>query len=77
MLQEKQQLAKELSDMERSFSDVVKRLDRRKEVIDGFKKVRSSRLHFKCTCTVIMAGVLHLFTDVTFGITNGQCRTLF
>ncbi|MCI4376908.1 hypothetical protein PGIGA_G00193840 [Pangasianodon gigas] len=38
VLQEKQQLAKELSDMERSFSDVVKRLDRRKEVIDGFKK---------------------------------------
>ncbi|TST98546.1 ATP-dependent RNA helicase TDRD9 [Bagarius yarrelli] len=38
VLQEKQQLAKELSDMEHSFSDVVKRLDRRKEVIDGFKK---------------------------------------
>ncbi|KAB5582203.1 hypothetical protein PHYPO_G00184440 [Pangasianodon hypophthalmus] len=38
VLQEKQQLAKELSDMERSFSDVVKHLDRRKEVIDGFKK---------------------------------------
>ncbi|XP_060727640.1 transforming acidic coiled-coil-containing protein 3 isoform X1 [Tachysurus vachellii] len=37
-LQEKQQLAKDLSDLERSFSDVVKRLDRRKEVIDGFKK---------------------------------------
>lgn len=42
MLEEKQQLAKDLSDMERSFSDVVKRLDRRKEVIDGFKKVRCS-----------------------------------
>lgn len=42
VLQEKQQLAKELSDMERSFSDVVKRLDRRKEVIEGLKKVRSS-----------------------------------
>ncbi|XP_062851749.1 transforming acidic coiled-coil-containing protein 3 [Trichomycterus rosablanca] len=38
VLQEKQQLAKDLNDMERSFSDVVKRLDRRKEVIDGFKK---------------------------------------
>ncbi|XP_058242644.1 transforming acidic coiled-coil-containing protein 3 [Hemibagrus wyckioides] len=38
VLQEKQLLAKELSDMERSFSDVVKRLDRRKEVIEGFKK---------------------------------------
>ncbi|XP_053358815.1 transforming acidic coiled-coil-containing protein 3 isoform X1 [Clarias gariepinus] len=38
VLEEKQQLAKDLSDMERSFSDVVKRLDRRKEVIDGFKK---------------------------------------
>ncbi|KAL7876834.1 hypothetical protein SRHO_G00034770 [Serrasalmus rhombeus] len=38
VLQEKQQLAKDLNDMERSFSDVVKRLDRRKEVIEGFKK---------------------------------------
>lgn len=50
VLQEKQQLAKELSDMERSFSDVVKRLDRRKEVIEGFKKVRSSLLALVDAC---------------------------
>lgn len=39
VLQEKDQLAKDLSDLERSFSSVVKRLDRCKEVIEGFKKV--------------------------------------
>lgn len=38
-LQEKDQLAKDLTDLERSFSSVVKRLDRCKEVIEGFKKV--------------------------------------
>lgn len=39
VLQEKDQLSKELNELERSFSSVVKRLDRCKEVIEGFKKV--------------------------------------
>lgn len=39
VLQEKDQMSKDLNEMERSFSSVVKRLDRCKEVIEGFKKV--------------------------------------
>lgn len=39
VLEEKDQLSKDLSELERSFSSVVKRLDRCKEVIEGFKKV--------------------------------------
>lgn len=39
VLQEKDQLSKELNELEQSFSSVVKRLDRCKEVIEGFKKV--------------------------------------
>ncbi len=39
VLQEKDQLSKDLNELERSFSSVVKRLDRCKEVIEGFKKV--------------------------------------
>ncbi|XP_026885941.2 transforming acidic coiled-coil-containing protein 3 [Electrophorus electricus] len=38
LFQEKQQLAKDLNDMERSFSNVLRRLDKCKEVFEGFKK---------------------------------------
>lgn len=41
VLHEKDQLSKELNELEQSFSSVVKRLDRCKEVIEGFKKVHS------------------------------------
>lgn len=39
VLQEKEQLSEDLNAMERSFSDLFKRLDKYKEVIEGYIKV--------------------------------------
>lgn len=50
VLQEKDQLAKDLSDLERSFSSVVKRLDRCKEVIEGFKKNEETLKQYAQNC---------------------------
>ncbi|KAI7805795.1 transforming acidic coiled-coil-containing protein 3 [Triplophysa rosa] len=49
-LQEKDQLAKDLSDLEKSFSSVVKRLDRCKEVIEGFKKNEETLKQYAQNC---------------------------
>ncbi|XP_056616481.1 transforming acidic coiled-coil-containing protein 3 [Triplophysa dalaica] len=49
-LQEKDQLAKDLTDLERSFSSVVKRLDRCKEVIEGFKKNEETLKQYAQNC---------------------------
>lgn len=40
-LQEKEQVSSDLNAMERSFSDLFKRLEKYKEVVEGYKKVRS------------------------------------
>lgn len=42
-LLEKEQISTELNSMERSFSDLFKRLEKYKDVIDGYKKVRIDR----------------------------------
>lgn len=39
-LQEKEQVANDLNSMERSFSDLFKRLEKYKEIVEGYKKVR-------------------------------------
>jgi len=39
-LQEKEQVAIDLNTMERSFSDLFKRLEKYKVVVEGYKKVR-------------------------------------
>ncbi|XP_051945931.1 transforming acidic coiled-coil-containing protein 3-like [Xyrauchen texanus] len=49
-LHEKDQLAKDLNDLERSFSSVVKRLDRCKEVIEGFKKNEETLKQYAHNC---------------------------
>lgn len=41
-LQEKEQALMDLNSMERSFADLFKRLEKHKEVIEGYKKVGSS-----------------------------------
>ncbi|XP_026079399.1 transforming acidic coiled-coil-containing protein 3 isoform X2 [Carassius auratus] len=50
VLQEKDQLSKELNELERSFSSVVKRLDRCKEVIEGFKKNEETLKQYAQNC---------------------------
>ncbi|XP_067277642.1 transforming acidic coiled-coil-containing protein 3 isoform X2 [Pseudorasbora parva] len=50
VLQEKDQLSKDLTDLERSFSSVVKRLDRCKEVIEGFKKNEETLKQYAQNC---------------------------
>ncbi|CAM4726017.1 unnamed protein product [Leuciscus chuanchicus] len=50
VLQEKDQLSKELSELEQSFSSVVKRLDRCKEVIEGFKKNEETLKQYAQNC---------------------------
>nr|XP_055025399.1 transforming acidic coiled-coil-containing protein 3 [Misgurnus anguillicaudatus]XP_055025400.1 transforming acidic coiled-coil-containing protein 3 [Misgurnus anguillicaudatus]XP_055025401.1 transforming acidic coiled-coil-containing protein 3 [Misgurnus anguillicaudatus] len=47
---EKEQLAKDLNELERSFSSVVKRLDRCKEVIEGFKKNEDTLKQYAQNC---------------------------
>lgn len=39
VLQEKEQVSQDLNTMERSFSELFKRLDKYKEAIEGYKKV--------------------------------------
>ena len=41
---EKEQVSSDLNTMERSCSDLFKRLDKYKDVIEGFKKVRKQHL---------------------------------
>ncbi|KAK7148331.1 hypothetical protein R3I93_012602 [Phoxinus phoxinus] len=50
VLQEKDQLSKDLNDLEQSFSSVVKRLDRCKEVIEGFKKNEETLKQYAQNC---------------------------
>uniref|UniRef100_A0A8C1XK00 Transforming, acidic coiled-coil containing protein 3 n=1 Tax=Cyprinus carpio TaxID=7962 RepID=A0A8C1XK00_CYPCA len=50
VLQEKDQLSKDLNELERSFSSVVKRLDRCKEVIEGFKKNEETLKQYAQNC---------------------------
>lgn len=50
VLEEKDQLAKDLNELERSFSSVVKRLDRCKEVIEGFKKNEETLKQYAKNC---------------------------
>ncbi|XP_077092666.1 transforming acidic coiled-coil-containing protein 3 [Siphateles boraxobius] len=50
VLQEKDQLSKDLNDLEQSFSAVVKRLDRCKEVIEGFKKNEETLKQYAQNC---------------------------
>ncbi|XP_052007308.1 transforming acidic coiled-coil-containing protein 3-like [Xyrauchen texanus] len=50
VLQEKDQLAKDLNDLEQSFSSIVKRLDRCKEVIEGFKKNEETLKQYAQNC---------------------------
>ncbi|ROL49699.1 Transforming acidic coiled-coil-containing protein 3 [Anabarilius grahami] len=50
VLQEKDQLSKDLTELERSFSSVVKRLDRCKEVIEGFKKNEETLKQYAQNC---------------------------
>lgn len=38
-LQEKEQVASDLNNMERSFADLFKRLEKYKDVVQGYKKV--------------------------------------
>lgn len=39
VLQEKEQVSNDLNNMERSFSDLFKRLEKYKDVVQGYKKV--------------------------------------
>ena len=39
-LLEKEQVSSDLNTMERSFSDLFKRLEKYKDVVEGYKKVR-------------------------------------
>ena len=50
-LLEKEQVSSDLNAMERSFSDLFKRLEKYKEVIEGYKKVRKQE---DWTCLVII-----------------------
>ncbi|KAF4105978.1 transforming acidic coiled-coil-containing protein 3 [Onychostoma macrolepis] len=50
VLQEKDQMSKDLNELERSFSSVVKRLDRCKEVIEGFKKNEETLKQYAQNC---------------------------
>ncbi|XP_016364193.1 transforming acidic coiled-coil-containing protein 3-like isoform X2 [Sinocyclocheilus rhinocerous] len=50
VLLEKDQLSKDLNELERSFSSVVKRLDRCKEVIEGFKKNEETLKQYAQNC---------------------------
>uniref|UniRef100_A0A8C1WLQ2 Transforming, acidic coiled-coil containing protein 3 n=1 Tax=Cyprinus carpio TaxID=7962 RepID=A0A8C1WLQ2_CYPCA len=50
VLQEKDQLSKDLNELEGSFSSVVKRLDRCKEVIEGFKKNEETLKQYAQNC---------------------------
>ncbi|XP_056110962.1 transforming acidic coiled-coil-containing protein 3 isoform X2 [Rhinichthys klamathensis goyatoka] len=50
VLQEKDQLSKDLNEMEQSFSSVVKRLDRCKEVIEGFRKNEETLKQYAQNC---------------------------
>lgn len=43
VLLEKEQASSDLSAMERSFSELFKRLEKYKEVIEGYKKVRNNQ----------------------------------
>lgn len=42
-LLEKEQVSSDLNTMERSFSDLFKRLEKYKDVVEGYKKVRKSK----------------------------------
>lgn len=44
-LLEKDQVSGDLNTMERSFSDLFKRLEKYKEVVEGYKKVRNDETH--------------------------------
>lgn len=44
VLEEKQQLLSDLNSMEKSFADLFKRSEKRKEAIEGFQKVSLFRL---------------------------------
>lgn len=46
-LLEKEQVASDLNTMERSFSDLFKRLEKYKDVVEGYKKVRKHK-HLPC-----------------------------
>ncbi|TRY93357.1 hypothetical protein DNTS_032852 [Danionella cerebrum] len=50
VLQEKEQLSREFNEMDRSFSSLVKRLDRCKEVIEGFKKNEETLKQYAQNC---------------------------
>lgn len=43
-LLEKEQVSSDLNTMERSFSDLFKRLEKYKDVIEGYKKVKTNLL---------------------------------
>lgn len=45
VLQEKEQVSQDLNTMERSFSELFKRLDKYKEAIEGYKKVGIKKMH--------------------------------
>lgn len=47
-LLEKEQVSGDLNAMERSFSELFKRLEKYKEVIEGYKKVRKHLENFPC-----------------------------
>lgn len=48
ILKEKEQLTADLSSMEKSFSDLFKRFEKQKEVIEGYRKVGGTR--WACAC---------------------------
>lgn len=45
-LLEKEQVSSDLNTMERSFSDLLKRLEKYKDVIQGYRKVGEKNEHF-------------------------------
>lgn len=47
-LLEKEQVSSDLNGMERSFSDLFKRLEKYKEVVEGYKKVRTDGNNERC-----------------------------
>lgn len=47
-LLEKDQVSSDLNAMERSFSDLFKRLEKYKDVIEGYKKVREYEYYPCC-----------------------------
>lgn len=43
MVEEKQQVISDLNSMEKSFSELFKRFEKQKEVLEGYRKVRCCR----------------------------------